>query len=343
MESIAKLQCRHQPLSVSINHRRPSFIKPVRSLCYRASSSSFKFASIRASQNKPSSNNKVFVTQTLKPLSSIVKSTCVTVATAALFLARLHLTTKPAIAATVSPPASAVETAEESKKAEDASLDENEKAIEQQLVENPSDAEVLRALMEVKLKKRKIPEAIQIIDRLIEIEPEEDEWPLFKAQVQSFSGDFESATKGFEDILLKDPLRVEAFHGLVMAYSEEGKTLNDLEKRIEKAIEKCKKEKNMSDLRDLKLLIAQIRVMESNHTAALQVYEELVKEEPRDFRPYLCQGIVYTLLDKEDLAEKQFEKFRRLVPANHPYREFFMDNMIANKLFGEKVRRETVG
>ena len=114
-------------------------------------------------------------------------------------------------------------------------------------------------------------------------------------------------------------------------------------KRIKNAMEKCKKEKNKSDVRDFTLLIAQIRVMEGRHSEALKVYEELVKEEPKDFRPYLCQGIIYTLLRKKDEAEKQFDKFRRLVPRNHPYREYFVDNMVATKIFGEKVERESMG
>ncbi|CAA7042207.1 unnamed protein product [Microthlaspi erraticum] len=51
------------------------------------------------------------------------------------------------------------------------------------------------------------------------------------------------------------------------------------------------------------------------------------------------------ILKKQDEAEKQFEKFRKLVPRNHPYsyREYFMDNMVATKLFAEKAQREMTG
>lgn len=247
---------------------------------------------------------------------------------------------KPAIAA---PVAAADESTKDTTSAqEDVSYEEKEKEIEQHLAANPNDIEALQSLMEVKIKSRKLVEAVDVIDRLIELEPNEFEWQLLKAQVQSYAGESEAAIKGFEEILQKDPLRVEAYHGLVMVYDGSDKKLNELEKRIENAMEKCKKEKKKSDLRDFKLLIAQIRVMESKHSEALRVYEELVKEEPRDFRPYLCQGIIYTLLRKKDEAEKQFEKFRRLVPRNHPYREYFVDNMVATKIFGEKVDRESM-
>lgn len=231
-------------------------------------------------------------------------------------------------------------TAESSEKTQDFSFAETERNIQEHLSKHPDDVEALRSLMEIRLKLRKLPEAIEVIDRLIELEPDEFELPLLKSQVLSYSGDFEAAARGFEEILQKDPIRVEAFHGLVMAYDNAGYKFKDLEKRIETAMQRCKKENKKSDLRDFKLLIAQIRVMEGKHSEALKVYEELVKEEPRDFRPYLCQGIIYTLLKKNDEAEKQFKKFRRLIPKNHPYREYFSDNMVAAKLFGEKVERE---
>ncbi|KAE8702490.1 hypothetical protein F3Y22_tig00110482pilonHSYRG00168 [Hibiscus syriacus] len=243
---------------------------------------------------------------------------------------------KPALAAatTVTP------TVEPSSTDSNIALEDQEKNFEEHLTVNPNDIEALQALMEVRIKSKKLPQAIEVIDRLIELEPEDDEWPMLRAQILSYSGDYAQAKNEFEGIIAKDPARVEAFHGLVMAYSESGQKLKELEKRIEGAMEKCKNEKKNKDFRDFKLLIAQIRVIEGNHSEALRVYEGLVKEEPRDFRPYLCMGIIYSLLKKKDEAEKYFEKVRRLVPRNHPYREYFVDNMVATKLFSEKAERE---
>ncbi|CAI0426797.1 unnamed protein product, partial [Linum tenue] len=223
----------------------------------------------------------------------------------------------------------------------DASLGEEERALEEHLAQHPGDIDALRALMELKIKSRKLPEAIGVIDRLIQLEPNDDEWVLLKAQIYSYSGDSDPATKIFEEVLEKDPLRVEAYHGLVMAYSEDGRSMSDMLKRIEAAMNKCKREKKASDVRDFKLLLAQIRVMEEKYGEALKVNHELKKEEPRDFRPYLCQGIIYTLMRKREEAEKKFEQFEKLVPKNHPYREYFLDNMFATKFFSDySVQRE---
>ncbi|KAG0464717.1 hypothetical protein HPP92_018881 [Vanilla planifolia] len=68
-------------------------------------------------------------------------------------------------------------------------------------------------------------------------------------------------------------------------------------------------------------------MIEGNYQEALKVYEEMVKEEPRDFRPYLCQGIVYVLMKKMDEAGKNFKQYRKLVPKNHPYAQLFENSL----------------
>ena len=223
--------------------------------------------------------------------------------------------------------------------------EEKERTVEEYVESHPDDVEGLKSLMEVKIKNRKLQEAVDVIERLIQLEPDDKEWPLLKAHLYSYSGASELAKLGFEEILSANPLTVEAYHGLVMAVSQSdsGDELNQVLKRIEAAMERCKKEKKKEDLRDFKLLVAQIRVIEGKYNDALKVYQELVKEEPRDFRPYLCQGIIYTLLRKKDEAEKQFQKYRRLVPKGHPYARYFDDNMIATRVFSQMTENQRSG
>ncbi|CAH8387181.1 unnamed protein product [Eruca vesicaria subsp. sativa] len=331
MASLGKLNLNQHPIHLSLTQSSPSFLKTPSSLSFR----SFK----RASSIRASSSSKHQSIQSLP--SRLLKSTCITfTAASALLLANLHLKSPPAIASPLTPPS--VESIKHQN--DNVSLEEESSSLENHLSSHPDDVTALRSLMEVKIKSRNLLEAIDLLNRLIALEPDEKEWPILKANIFSHNGDLESAKKAFEEIISKEPLRVEAYHGLAMAYSESGDDLNVIEERIQEAMVRCKKErKNGKDLRDFKLLVAQIRVLEGKHEEALKVYQELVKEEPRDFRPYLCQGIIYTLLKKGGEAEKQFEKFRRLVPRNHPYREYFMDNMVATKLFAEKAQREMAG
>ncbi|KAF8093756.1 hypothetical protein N665_0379s0041 [Sinapis alba] len=332
MESLGRLQLHHQPFHLSFTHTSSAFPKHLTSSPFRPL--------IRPNSSSTYGPIKAFSSKLLNPITplqkstpfNLFKSTCITLTTAAALLF-INLQLKPpAIAAPVTPPLSTEST-----------LEEEEKALEEHLATHPPDVDSLRSLMEVKIRSRKLTEAIEVVDRLIKLEPEESEWPVLKANIFTYSGEIDSAKSSFEEILAKDPLRVEAYHGLVMAYSDAGLDLKEVESRIEEAMLRCKKENNQNDFRDFKLLVAQIRVIEGKHSEALKLYRELVKEEPGDFRPYLCQGVIYTLLKKKDKAEEQFGKFRELVPENHPYREYFMDNMIATKLFSEKTQREMAG
>ncbi|KAH6762423.1 Tetratricopeptide repeat superfamily protein [Perilla frutescens var. hirtella] len=337
-----------------LNLHRPSFSKP--SLRFPPPQlPRFSLPSIRASLPIPNpngknsaktfellklhaSNHKAAPEKASNPFLAPLKTAMVTtIAAAALLFSGFYLSCKPSIAAPISPPASE-ETAERDYVADE----EREKSIEEHLVSNPYDVDALKSLMEIKIKSKKVPEAIEIIDKLVGIEPEEVEWPMMKAHLYAYNGEFELAKNGFDELVKKDPFRVEAYHGLVTVASQEESTeeLGVIEKKVEEAMSLCKKENKKTDLRDFKLLLAQIRVLDGKYDDALKLYNELVKEEPRDFRPYLCQGIIYTLLRKNGEAEKSFEKYRRLVPKGHPYASYFDENMIATKLFAQKAENE---
>ncbi|CAO2816434.1 unnamed protein product [Amaranthus hypochondriacus] len=325
-----------QPLPLSLRHNRPFFSTPIsfKPRFSRPFSSSLTIKS--SSSSIPQSVSKP---KTLNLFTFLKTPLTIAVAATAIFFSGLGF--KPLIA--VANPMAETSTILGEEDA--ASSEEREKKLEEMLASNPDDVQVLKSLMEVKTKNKKLPEAVEVLNKLIELEPDEIEWPLLKSHMYTYMGESELAKAGFEEIIAKDPLRVEAFHGLVMAVSQgesEGKELEDVSKRIMEAIEKSKMEKKKDEVRDFKLLIAQIRVIEGNYVEALKVYQELVKEEPRDFRPYLCQGIIYTLLRKQDEAAQQFDKYKRLVPKGHPYAQFFDDNMLATKVFSQMAENEAM-
>lgn len=186
------------------------------------------------------------------------------------------------------------------------------------------------------MKARKLSEAIRVVERLIELEPEEFDLLLLKSHLHSHNGEHELAKKGFEFTLQQDPFSSEAYRGLLMANSELKEPMEGFLNRVDEVVKFFEEKKMESEAREFKLLIAQVKVMEEDYSGALKVYEEIVKEEPSDFRPYLCQGVVYSLLRKNDEAQKQFEKYRRLVPESHPYKDYFEDNA---KVLSKKLEK----
>ncbi|XP_020571674.1 protein SLOW GREEN 1, chloroplastic-like [Phalaenopsis equestris] len=260
-------------------------------------------------------------TQTLQSLSVFLKPAILSLtAAAAVFFSRRSL---PSLAAVVHPPPAAQS---ENLSSSD---EHSEEVLEQHLASHPDDVDSLRALVQLKVKQQKLPEAIAVVDRLVLLDPTDPELHLLRAHLHTYSGDTEKAREGFEEILSANPFVVEAYHGLVMAASRsvDMKELDRVVERVEGVIQRCKKENRWKELRDFKLLVAQVLIIEGKYQEALKMYQEMVKDEPRDFRPYLCQGIVYTLMRKTDEANKHFKQYRKLVPKNHPYAQLFESNL----------------
>ncbi|XP_010486521.1 PREDICTED: protein SLOW GREEN 1, chloroplastic-like isoform X1 [Camelina sativa] len=243
------------------------------------------------------------------PKRSLLKTTFITLtAAAALFSASSFLISKPAL--TTTPVTTVLET-----------------TLEKHLETHSNDVESLVSLAKIKFESDKCDQAIETMNRLIEIEPQEQKWPGMKARILSFFCKNKLAIEAFEEILSTDPIRVDALHYLVMEYYDSKPKLLEAEKRIKYAIRRCKdmKKKKTKEIRGLRMLIAQIRVLEGNTVEAIRICEELVKEDPEDYKVYLFQGLVYTLLKKGDEAKKQFEQVARILPENHSYLDTPMD------------------
>lgn len=84
--------------------------------------------------------------------------------------------------------------------------------------------------------------------------------------------------------------------------------------KLEEALRVAEEDNKEKEARDVKFIMAQIQFLQKNVDKALGMYEELTKEDPNDFRPYFCRGMIYALLGKNDEAKEQFEKYKELSP-----------------------------
>ncbi|XP_058764598.1 protein SLOW GREEN 1, chloroplastic-like [Vicia villosa] len=357
----------HHP---SFNHRHSPFPLPSSTFSIRPlpprhfssppflSSSSSSSSSIKASSSSssssPSPKPQNPFSQLLKLLnpfySPLFEPAYVAVALLAFFLFRFQQNPATVTSPLPPPPAQSSTTTaasplppppEESSTATtttttDENSSENNYLIDDILIETCSDVNALRSLAEEKVKAKKLSEAIRAVDRIIELEPEEFDLHLLKAHLHCYNGEHELAKNGFELTLNRDPFNSEAYRGLLMANMELKEPLEGFLNRVDEVVKFFEEKKMEAEARDFKLLIAQVKVMQEDYSGALKVYEEIVKEEPSDFRPYLCQGVVYTLLRKNDEAAKQFEEYRKLVPENHPYKKLFEDN---TQILSKKIEK----
>ncbi|XP_057972072.1 protein SLOW GREEN 1, chloroplastic [Malania oleifera] len=207
---------------------------------------------------------------------------------------------------------------------------EDEEMYVKILEEDPRNVEALKVVLYGKMRKRKTKEAVEYVERLIDAEPDEVEWRLLQALCYEMMEHLSKAKRLFKEILEERPLLLRALHGLamVMHKNHEGPAVFEM---LNKALEVARREKRVSEERNIRILIAQMHVVKGDLEGGLKNFQVLVDENPRDFRPYLCQGIIYSLLDRKKEAEEYFETYHSLVPKEFPQRGFLDDVVLTAK------------
>ncbi|CAJ1974606.1 unnamed protein product [Sphenostylis stenocarpa] len=215
-------------------------------------------------------------------------------------------------------------------KSEEEKLEEEEEMWEKVLEKDPRNVDALKVVLYGKIRRGKSKEAVKFVEDLIAAEPKEVEWRLLLALCYETMGQLSKAKRLFREILKRKPLLLRALHGLAMAMhkNREGPAIFEM---LNKAQELASRENRVTEERNIRILIAQMHAVQGNLEEGLQRFQELIDQNPRDFRPYICQGIIYSLLGKNEEAAKQFETYQTLVPEEFPQRRFLDDVAITAK------------
>ncbi|XP_010549130.1 PREDICTED: protein SLOW GREEN 1, chloroplastic [Tarenaya hassleriana] len=241
----------------------------------------------------------------------------------------------PTLPAKAEYPVTTAEEALEEEVRNDEKLSENEPSslLSELLDSNGEAVEKLRSLLQQKLENGEDEEALKLLERLVAAQPEETEWKFLMARVLSEMGRLEDARKVFDEILDRNPLSFEALfeNALLMDRCGEGESVM---KRLEDALSMAEAEKKVKEARDVKLIMAQMQFLQKKVEEALKSYEELTKEDPKDFRPYFCRGMIYSLLDKNAEAKEQFAKYRELSPKKFEVEGYLRTPLSRMNLFG---------
>ena len=212
-----------------------------------------------------------------------------------------------------------------------------EKSVESsplsEFLENSEAVGALKSALQQKLEDGEDEEALKILERMVSAQPEVVDWKFLMARLLGEMGKTDRARDVFEEILASNPLSFEALFGnaLLMDQCGEGDAVM---RRLEDALRVAENENKPKEARDVRLIIAQMQYLRKNVDEALRLYEELEKEDPSDFRPYFCKGMIYTLLDRNEEAREQFAKYRERSPKTFEVEGFLQTPLSRVKLFG---------
>lgn len=203
-----------------------------------------------------------------------------------------------------------------------------------QLLESNSEAiDALKNLLQEKLEAGEDEESLSILKSISSAQPDNLEWKFLLARLLNEMGKIEESRDAFEEILSKNPLSFEALfeNALLMDRSGEREAVMG---RLQEALRVAEDEMKMKEARDVKFIMAQMQFLRKNVDEALRSYEELEREDPSDFRPYFCKGMIYSLMDKNVEARQQFAKYRELSPKKFEVEGYLRTPLSRMKLFG---------
>ncbi|KAL8048007.1 hypothetical protein ABFX02_07G035800 [Erythranthe guttata] len=211
--------------------------------------------------------------------------------------------------------------------------EEESKPLTKLLETSPAAIDALKKLLQEKLDSGEDEESLSILRKLASAQPENPEWKFLIARVSNELGKIEDARDAFEQILSRNPLSFDALFENALLMDRSGERVAVM-RRLEQALHFAENENKTKEARDIKLIMAQMQFLHKNVDEALRSYDELAKEDPSDFRPYFCKGMIFSLMDKNVEAREQFAKYRELSPKKFEVEGYLRTPLSRMKLFG---------
>ncbi|THU65673.1 hypothetical protein C4D60_Mb05t06120 [Musa balbisiana] len=210
---------------------------------------------------------------------------------------------------------------------------ESDPSVLSRFLDSSSDGvDALRSLLYQKLEAGDDTEGLAILQRLIAAQPAETEWKFLAARLLNEMGEASESRRLYEEILAVDPLSFEALfdNAVLMDRCGEGDAVIQ---RLEQALELAKAEQKEKAARDVRLIMAQIQFLQKHVDEALSSYEGLAQEDPKDYRPYFCQGVIYSLLGQNKQAREKFSKYHELSPRKFEVNAYLQTPLSRMNLF----------
>lgn len=195
---------------------------------------------------------------------------------------------------------------------------------------HPNDFRALEALLHAVMEQRDMLRALTVLEKLVELQPDELNWKFMKARTHECLGELSMAMQGFEELLVLRPLSARVLQELIMLLNRRGQGEKALQ-LIEKALSRAITENKDIEASNLRILLGQYYTQKGKFEEALKQYNMMIDQDPNDFRPHLCEGLVYSLMGENDKANQHLEKYRQLCPVDFQDRSYLDDLMFKAK------------
>ncbi|EDX72629.1 tetratricopeptide repeat domain protein [Coleofasciculus chthonoplastes PCC 7420] len=199
-------------------------------------------------------------------------------------------------------------------------LEEQAKGYELVLQREPQNQTALRGLLEAKLRLGDVEGAIAPLETLAELNPDQPEYGVLLAQAKEQTGDREGAAQAYRQILASQPGDINALKGLAALYIQQNRpeaAIGLLQETIKNAGQQNQTQPGRVDVSSVKLLLGEVYLSQQRFTETLTIYDELIEENPQDFRPVLAKALILRQQGKTEEAKPLFTTAVSLAPQEY--------------------------
>lgn len=204
--------------------------------------------------------------------------------------------------------------------AQQAELETQAKGYQLVLQREPNNQTALRGLLEIRIRQGDIKGAIEPLQKLAELNPDEADYTILLAQAKQRLGDREGAAQAYRDILKTQPGNIGALQGFVDLMLEQQRpeaAVGLLQDTLRGANDANKVKPGSVDVASVQLLLGRVYAEQQKFSEAIAIYDQAIDSNPQDFRPVLGKAIVLQRQGKNDDAAPLFTQAVSLAPAQY--------------------------
>lgn len=193
------------------------------------------------------------------------------------------------------------------------------------LEREPDNQTALIGLIEAKIGLKDLEGAVEPLERLAALNPNEPQYAIALAQTKQQLNDLEGAAQVYRNILTQRPGDMQALEGLVALLISQERTeaaaglLQDTLATADQANELAP---NSVDKLSVNLLLGRVYVEQERYDEAIALYDELIASAGEsstqpDFRPTLAKALVLVEKGDREAAEPLFEQALAAAPTQY--------------------------
>ncbi|MEC4804048.1 MAG: tetratricopeptide repeat protein [Jaaginema sp. PMC 1079.18] len=199
-------------------------------------------------------------------------------------------------------------------------LESRAEGYELVLQREPENTSALRGLVEVRLEQGNLESALNPLEKLARLSPQQPDYAVLLAEGKQQIGDLDGAIAAYDSILATDPGNIRALDNLIelqLQQNQGDNAIARLQDTLKIAAQDNLANPNPIDTISIQLLLGKVYARQDRLTEAIAVYDQAIETETQDFRPFFAKALVLEQQGNLNAAKPLLSKAASLAPPKY--------------------------